>query len=196
MATPKPTNIQQDNFVKLFDIQEKLQDSINEVKEELQELKAESLRISTRFQNSTLTNPTFKITPLAIYKKGEGLIQPDLALFPQHANEFYSLRNLSNDRHRDILSYLVHFYNIRTSDEQPSIRNSYHGDKTLKQVNNEACLQVEILGGVLGLVEDNFTMLKGREKQTTLPRPSQGESTIALIFLFAILTLPLLILYR
>ena len=178
-TTPNPTSVQQDSFIKLFSIQENLQNSIDEVKEELQELRAESLRISTRFQNSTLTNPTFQIAPLVIYKKGQGLIRPDLALFPQHANEFYSLRSSSTDRLREMLSYLVQFYSITTTDqEQPSIRDSHNGDKTIEQVNDESCLQVEILGGVLGLVEDNFTTLKGRGKETTIPLPKKEGSLV------------------
>ncbi|KPM42308.1 hypothetical protein AK830_g4276 [Neonectria ditissima] len=84
-------------------------ESINQVKQGLKELKDEVKkfktdanlqfrRISAYSRNNSLRNPTLRINPIASYQPGRGIIEPDVSLYPRTEKDFYSLRTPNFDK--------------------------------------------------------------------------------------------------
>jgi hypothetical protein len=120
----------------------------------MEELRADSIRASARFGNYMLRNPTLRITPLVAFVPGKGLVYPDMALFPRHANEFYALRHPTNERSRRMLDYFVAFYDVQLDD--------FGDDDVAEATASDSERAVELLEGILGLNEDNFVRFKER----------------------------------
>ncbi|KAH6613345.1 hypothetical protein F5144DRAFT_401227 [Chaetomium tenue] len=135
-------------------------------------LELDNIRMAARFQNFMLKNPVLRITPLPAYDPTHGIRQPNAALFPRHAKDFYALRHPSNDRHRQMLAYLVSFYDIQLSIPE----SSYEEDEDevgLEESDSERA--AELLEGILGLNEDNF--IKFRERAAEMGRRRTPPAT-------------------
>ncbi|OHE90252.1 hypothetical protein CORC01_14451 [Colletotrichum orchidophilum] len=108
-------------------------------------------------RNRALKNPTFPIHPLAIYRPGHGILEPNLAQFPRNANEFYALRNPETNWHRLMLTYLADFYDVRlrSAGSSSDVDSSSDDDKD-EIILDHPDLVVERLEETLGLNEDKI----------------------------------------
>ncbi|KAK4642930.1 hypothetical protein QC761_0062550 [Podospora bellae-mahoneyi] len=138
-------------------------------------LELENKRSQARFYNYTLKNPALRIAPIPTYHPTQGILEPDPTLFPRHAKDFYALRSPSNARHRNMLSYLVIFYDIQLF--APDEDEDEDGDEARPEdVDSEATVDrraVELLETILGLNEDNFIRFRERAAELRVrPAPS------------------------
>jgi hypothetical protein len=146
-----------------------------QVNERLDRVELLSMRTAARFQNYTLKNPILRIAPIPAYDPKQGIIEPNLDLFPRHAKDFYALRDPSTLRHRQILVYLVSFYDIQLSAPEDSDEDDDQDDALHFGSSNERA--VEMLEGILGLNEDNF--VRFRERAAELRRRSPPAAAAA-----------------
>ncbi|KAK7416912.1 hypothetical protein QQZ08_011830 [Neonectria magnoliae] len=141
-------NIRFDDFARRFD-----------------ELKAESLRNTAYMRNTALRNPKYPIRPL-IAILHNGIVEPDPARFPRHADEFYALRAPTTDHQRRMLAYLADFYDIphthyNSSSDSNGDSGSDNDDQDSIVIQNPEDT-VDLLESVLGLREDNFKEFRQR----------------------------------
>lgn len=120
------------------------------LRREQKEVKLDNLRMAARFDNYKLKTPFLEIKPVPAYDPNRVIVLPNPDLFPRHAKEFYALRHPSNDRQREMLSYLVDFYDIQPSAPKDG------GGKEEARPNASSERAVEMLEGILGLDEDNL----------------------------------------
>ncbi len=122
--------------------------------------------MAARSRNNNLKNPTLLIRSIPVPDPGGGFVEPDPARFSRNADEFYSLRNPSTDRHCRILAYLTDFYDIALT---------AFGSSGSGQV--DPARAVELLEDILGLQEDNFVAFRARARQFAQKRiqPSPDE---------------------
>jgi hypothetical protein len=146
---------------------------------ELGELKIATLQMAARARNNNLGNPTLLIRSIPIFHQDHGIVHPDPARFPRHADEFYSLKTPQTERHRQILTYLAGFYDILqnasdASDASESDRSQSGGET---RIDPERA--VELLEDILGLQEHNFIAFRERARQFAIrspaPPPKRGQ---------------------
>lgn len=135
------------------------------------ELKAESLRNTAYMRNNALLNPKYPIRPLIAFRH-DNIVEPDPALFPRHADEFYALRTPKTDHSRRMLAYLADFYDVpHTRYNSSSDSNSDDDDQDSIVIHNPEDT-VDFLESVLGLREDNFNEFRRRAQElASRPRP-------------------------
>lgn len=139
----------------------------------LNELDLSIRRMEAYSRNNNLRNPTFRINPIVSYRPDRGIIQPDSRLYPQNAKEFYSLRQPQDQRQKDMLAYLIEFYDLpyttwrvhppsdygSSSDDEinPATQNLPSHEMTIEDaVCHQSELAIDLLEGILGLNSDNF----------------------------------------
>ena len=126
------------------------------------ELKVTVHQMDARSRNNHLKNPTLIIRPVPTFDPiSDRIVQPDPELFPEHANEFYALRNPSTKRQHQLLDYLVKFYDL----------SQFTGSSSSKEAKKPLRLDperaVELLEDILGLQEDNFIAFRERARRFT-----------------------------
>ncbi|OAA60901.1 hypothetical protein LEL_10780 [Akanthomyces lecanii RCEF 1005] len=138
-------------------------------KQRFDELKADNMRTNAYFRNNALRNPTLPIRPIIAFHPDRGILEPDPARFPRHANAFYTLRTPSTPHQHSMLAYLVSFYDIPVPD--PSTSDSDDDPESI--IIQEPDSVVDQLESILGLNEENFTQFRHRAAQlASYPRPS------------------------
>ncbi|KAK0631432.1 hypothetical protein B0T14DRAFT_3142 [Immersiella caudata] len=121
--------------------------------------KSHVLELAAYQRNNALRNPTFPIHPLPASRPNGTLVYPDPALFPRHADEFYSIRNPS-DRSRQMLAYLAQFYGIYSQ---------IPGSSGSERQGSSDVDDVELLGHFLGLQEERFIAFRERARLAAKP---------------------------
>ncbi|KAG5762680.1 hypothetical protein H9Q72_009218 [Fusarium xylarioides] len=153
-------------------------EDVRESKEDVREFK-EDVREQFSVVNQRLTrleesNPSFPIHLIPSLDLSHGILYPKY--FPTNATEFYSLRNPTTNRLRQLLAYLAVFYDIQphSEDDAPEGRN---GDEFIAQHPE---LAVDLLENIFGLNEDNFIKFKARasELANRPPEPPVKRSQI------------------
>ncbi|KAG5815579.1 hypothetical protein H9Q74_011601 [Fusarium xylarioides] len=134
----------------------------------------ETRRSTAYSRNQALRNPSFPIHLIPSLDLSHGILYPKY--FPTNATEFYSLRNPTTNRLRQLLAYLAVFYDIQphSEDDAPEGRN---GDEFIAQHPE---LAVDLLENIFGLNEDNFIKFKARasELANRPPEPPVRRSQI------------------
>ncbi|KAG5790579.1 hypothetical protein H9Q69_010363 [Fusarium xylarioides] len=157
---------------------EAVKTELREFKEDVREFK-EDVREQFSVVNQRLTrleesNPSFPIHLIPSLDLSHGILYPKY--FPTNATEFYSLRNPTTNRLRQLLAYLAVFYDIQphSEDDAPEGRN---GDEFIAQHPE---LAVDLLENIFGLNEDNFIKFKARasELANRPPEPPVKRSQI------------------
>ncbi|KAJ0267817.1 hypothetical protein COL940_013994 [Colletotrichum noveboracense] len=85
---------------------------VTQLKTDVCELRAEVGQTQAYMRNSALRNPKAPIRPPPIYRPGQGVLFPNPKLFPRNADQFYQLRDSTTARNRQMLAYLVEFYDL------------------------------------------------------------------------------------
>ncbi|OAA71744.1 hypothetical protein LEL_08979 [Akanthomyces lecanii RCEF 1005] len=144
-----------------------------DVKTRFDELKADYMRTNAYFRNNALRNPTLPIRPIIAFHPDRGILEPDPARFPRHANAFYTLRTPSTPHQHSMLAYLVSFYDIPVPD--PSTSPDSDGDPESIIIQDPDSV-VDQLESILGLNEENFTQFRHRAAQlASYPQPPPAK---------------------
>ena len=144
----------------------------DELNDDMKEFKVQLLRNAARTWNSDLRNPKYHVRPLPAIRD-RSIIEPDLTLFPRHADEFYTLRDPSTDHQRRMLAYLASFYDVPHAPNPTSSDSNDNSDDDhdpIVIVDPEDT--VGYLEIILGLREDNFEKFRQRALEfANRPRP-------------------------
>ncbi|KAI8166876.1 hypothetical protein K4K49_012392 [Colletotrichum sp. SAR 10_70] len=143
---------------------------VTQLKTDVCELRAEVGQTQAYMRNSALRNPKAPIRPPPIYRPGQGVLFPNPKLFPRNADQFYQLRDSTTARNRQMLAYLVEFYDLRNADygEGPAGNND-HNDNDMEDPD-EIFLRLETL---LGLNEEKFIKFKQRAAEMASRQPER-----------------------
>lgn len=155
-----------------------LKTDVNEIKTDVCELRAEVGQTQAYMRNSALRNPKAPIRPPPIYRPGQGVLFPNPKLFPRNADQFYQLRDSTTARNRQMLAYLVEFYDLRNAayGEGPA-GNDDHNENDMEDPD-EIFLRLETL---VGLNEEKF--IKFRQRAAVMAsrqpeRPAKRAQTV------------------
>lgn len=77
------------------------------VNQRFDEFRADNMRTNAYFRNNALRNPILPIRPIVAFHPARGILEPEPARFPRHANAFYALRTPSTPHQDSMLAYLV-----------------------------------------------------------------------------------------
>ncbi|KAG8162935.1 hypothetical protein KVR01_007413 [Diaporthe batatas] len=148
-----------------------LRTEIRELRTEIRENRTEIRNVRTAHMNGSLKNPILPFrAPLVYDPISQKIVEPDRALFPRHAREFYALRDPSTDRLRKILIYLASFYDVHIEMDHDADES---GEDTA--VLGHPAQIVDLLESIFGLNEDNFIRFAERAQELDTQPSSQRK---------------------
>ncbi|KAF3798545.1 hypothetical protein GCG54_00015249 [Colletotrichum gloeosporioides] len=143
---------------------------LTQLKTDVCELRAEVGQTQAFMRNSALRNPNAPIRPPPVYRPGQGVVFPNRKLFPRNANQFYQLRDPLTPQRREMLAYLVEFYDLRNADycEEPAGNDDQNENDT--EDPDEIFLRLETL---LGLNEEKFIKFRQKAAEMASRQPER-----------------------
>ncbi|KAH7157949.1 hypothetical protein B0J13DRAFT_185029 [Dactylonectria estremocensis] len=139
----------------------------------LDQVQMHTSRLSARLHNSGLRDPSEPIYLVHAYDENGDLELPEVSFYPQSVREFFALRTPTSAYHREMLNYLVAFYDIPL----PLLARSppVEGGELTAEGRN---LAIEKLAANLCLLEAGFILYEqlSHEQRVVLVQNALGRS--------------------